>query len=303
VCRTRKNSGGRLESLVYAKLAAVNIDPVEKKPLFHFLPKTPTLSVAAPGCNLRCVFCQNWEISQVEPSEVATKEVSPEELVSLAKERGCPSISYTYSEPTAYYDYVLDTSMLARKEGVRNVLVSCGYMNPGPARELSGFLDAANVDLKGFTDNTYRWVAGAKLAPALETLKILKEKGVWLEVGYLVIPTVNDSQGELKTMAQWTVKNLGPDVPVHFLRFFPQHKLTGLPPTPVKKLEEACAIARAAGMNFVYIGNVPGSKYEDTYCPRCKKMIISRKGSFTEEIKLKDGRCDFCGRKIPGVWK
>jgi len=294
--------GGKLESIVYGRLVSLGIDPIEKKPLFHFLPKTPTLSVATAGCNLRCNFCQNWAISQAEPADVQSQNVFPEDLVKLAVDKACPSISYTYSEPTAFYDYVYDTSLLARKSGIKNVLVTCGYINPEPLKALSGSIDAANVDLKGFSDNTYRWVAGAKLAPVLETLKVLKANGVWLEVGYLVIPSVNDSTGELKAMVAWTAKNLGKDVPVHFLRFFPENKLTNLPPTPVSKLEEAYRLAKAAGINYVYIGNVPGSKFENTYCPKCGKMIVARKGYFIEELNIVNSRCRFCGQKIPGVW-
>lgn len=303
VCRTRKNVNGKLESIVYGKLVSVNIDPIEKKPLFHFLPKTPTLSIATAGCNLRCNFCQNWEISQIEPADARSQNVSPEELIAAAKKNNCPSISYTYSEPVAYYDYMYDSAMLARKNGIKNVFITCGYINPEPLKDVSKFLDAANVDLKGFSDNTYRWVAAAQLAPVLETLKILKENGVWLEVGYLVIPSVNDSPKEIKTMASWVVKNLGKDVPVHFLRFFPQHKMTNLPPTPVETLEQAYRFAKEAGINYVYLGNLPGSKYENTYCPKCGKMIIGRKGYFVEEFHIVNGRCKYCGQKIPGVWK
>jgi pyruvate formate lyase activating enzyme len=279
-CRTRINVKGELESLVYGRLVSLNVDPIEKKPLFHFLPNTQTLSLATAGCN-----------------------VSPEQLIAEAKESKCPSISYTYSEPTAFYDYMYDSSMLARKNGIKNVLVSCGYINPGPLKNVAQFLDAANVDLKGFSDNTYKWVAAARLAPVLETLKGLKAGGVWLEVGYLVIPSVNDSTKELKDMVNWVSVNLGKDVPLHFLRFFPQHKLTNLPPTPVAKLEEAYRLAKEAGINYVYLGNVPGSKYENTYCPKCGKMIVGRKGYFIESFNIVGGHCRFCNNKIPGVWK
>ena len=302
-CRTRKNVNGKLVSLVYGKLVSVGIDPIEKKPLFHFLPQTQTFSIATAGCNLRCVFCQNWEISQAEPGDVRSQYISPEELIASALKNNCPSISYTYSEPVAFYDYAFDAAILARKSGLRNVLVTCGYINPGPLKELSRFIDAANVDLKGFSDNTYRWVAAAQLAPVLETLKVLKENGVWLEVGYLVIPSVNDNPKEIKGLVDWIVKNLGKDVPVHFLRFFPRHKLTNLPPTPVETLEQAYRLAKAAGINYVYIGNVPGSKYENTYCPKCKKMLVARKGYFIEEFNIVNGHCRFCGQKISGVWK
>lgn len=303
VCRTRKNEKGTLVSLVYGKLVSMNADPVEKKPLFHFLPQTATLSVATAGCNLRCNFCQNWTISQIEPDEVRSRDVSPEELIAAAKAGNCPSISYTYSEPTAYYDYVYDCAKLARKHGIKNILVTSGYINPEPLKELCSVIDAANVDLKGFSDNTYRWVAAARLAPVLESLKILKENEVWLEVGYLVIPSVNDSEKELKAMVAWISDNLGKDVPVHFLRFFPMHKLTNLPPTPVSKLEEAYKLAKAAGLNYVYIGNVPGNSAGNTYCPKCKKLLIGRKGYFVEANNIRGGKCRYCGEKIHGIWK
>lgn len=302
-CTTRKNEGGALKSLVYAQLVSMNVDPIEKKPLFHFLPGTEILSVATAGCNLRCSFCQNWNISQVRPDEVESVKVSPMELVTLAKNKNCPSIAYTYNEPTVFAEYVFDSAAIARKQGIRTVMVTCGYTNPKPLRDLCTVIDAASVDLKGFSDTVYRKVAGAKLQPFLDALKIYKETGVWLEVGYLVIPTLNDSDTELKAYADWVVKNLGPDVPMHFLRFFPMHKLTNLPPTPLETMEKAYNIARKAGVRYVYLGNVPGHKSENTYCHKCGKMIIERKGYFTQRIDLADGKCKYCGQLIPGIWK
>jgi len=301
-CTNRRNENGILKSLVYAKVCSANVDPIEKKPLFHFLPGSTSFSIATAGCNLRCVFCQNWEISQVPYTEVRNQELSPEQVVQLAVENNCKSISYTYSEPTAFYEFMFDTSAVARKHGIRNVMVTSGYINPEPLTELCTVLDAANVDLKGFSDRVYRQVAAAKLAPFLESLKILKEKGVWLEVGYLVIPTLNDSSKEIQEFSAWVHANLGADVPVHFLRFFPMHKLTNLPPTPVETLERAYDIAKSVGLNYVYVGNVPGHKAENTYCPNCKNMIIERKGYFIGKIKITKGRCDYCGYKIAGVW-
>lgn len=302
-CRVRKNVKGKLVPLTYAQPCSVNVDPIEKKPLFHFLPGTPTLSIATVGCNLRCVFCQNWSISQAEPADVPTRKLYPEQVVALAKKSACPSLSYTYSEPTVFYEYMYDTAWLARQHGLRNVAVTCGYINPEPLKKLCTVLDAANVDLKGFTDKSYRLLAAAKLAPLLQALKIYRQNGVWLEVGYLVIPTVNDDPKEIRAMTDWVVKNLGPDVPVHFLRFFPNHKLTRLPPTPVKTLEQAVAIAKKSGVHFVYLGNVPGNRYNHTYCPHCGKLLIKRQGYFIESMNVVDGRCKYCGQKIPGVWK
>lgn len=302
-CTVRRNVNGELQSLVYARPCSIHIDPIEKKPLFHFLPGSETFSLATAGCNLRCVFCQNWEISQTKPEDVQSEMFLPEQLVDGALERKCASISYTYSEPTVFYEYMFDSSALAHKRGIRNVLITSGYMNQEPLRNLCAVLDAANVDLKGFSDKTYQWMASAKLQPVLDTLKTLKEKGVWLEVGYLVIPTVNDSPQEIQAMVDWVAKNLGPDVPLHFLRFFPQHKLTNLPPTPIATLERAYETARKAGMHYVYLGNVPGHKANNTWCPQCGKLLIERTGFFTGENNIKNGRCRFCGRKIAGIWK
>ncbi|MBN1595319.1 AmmeMemoRadiSam system radical SAM enzyme [candidate division FCPU426 bacterium] len=302
-CRVRRNVKGKLISLVYAKPCSLNIDPIEKKPLYHFLPGTPTLSLATVGCNLRCVFCQNWSISQAEPGTVRTQLLMPEQIVAQAQKEGCPSISFTYSEPTVFYEYMFDTAFLAKQHGIRNTAITCGYINPKPLKKLCQVIDATHVDLKGFSDKTYRLVAGAKFHPLLETLMIYKSQGVWLEVGYLVIPTVNDSREEIKAMCEWVATNLGPDVPVHFLRFFPQHKLTRLPPTPVKTLVQAAALAKTAGIRYVYLGNVPGHEYNSTFCHSCGKLLILRRGYFIEEFHLKDGCCEYCGQKIPGVWK
>ncbi|MFC1500881.1 AmmeMemoRadiSam system radical SAM enzyme [Elusimicrobiota bacterium] len=303
VCTVRKNIDGKLQSLVYAKVCSLNLDPIEKKPLFHFLPQTTTLSIATAGCNLRCVFCQNWSISQAKPENVVSQELLPEEVIKIAKEKHSPSISYTYSEPTVFYEYMYDTAFLAKEHGIRNVWVTSGYINPKPLKQLCTVLDAANVDLKGFSKRAYRKVAAAKFEPVLETLKILKENDVWLEVGYLVVPTLNDSQEEIQKLCDWIVENLGDNVPVHFLRFFPRHKLTNLPPTPVKTLETAYSIAKESGINYVYLGNVPGHKYENTYCPNCKKLLVERKGYFIEGFHIKKGKCIYCGHKISGIWE
>lgn len=303
VCRVRKNNHGTLESLTYGRLCSINTDPIEKKPLFHFLPGTQTLSIASPGCNLRCVFCQNWSISQAEPSGIETVLVEPATVVERAKQKQMPSISYTYSEPTTFFEYMCDTAFLARHSGIKNIWITCGYINPEPLNELCRVLDAANVDLKGFSDATYKQMAGAKLAPVLETLKILKKNNVWLEVGYLVIPGVNDSPAETAGLIQWIKQNLGPDVPLHFLRFFPQHKLTNLPPTPLRTLEEARSAALRAGLHYVYLGNVPGNPAENTFCPKCGAEVITRKGYFIERMNMKNGRCGSCGAPIAGVWK
>ncbi len=302
-CRVRMNKQGKLVALTYAQPCSVNIDPVEKKPLFHFLPGTPTLSIATAGCNLRCVFCQNWSIAHAEPEDIRTQTLYPKDVVRLARKRECPSISYTYSEPTVFYEYMYDTAWLAKQHGVRSTIITCGYINPLPLEKLCEVIDATHVDLKGFTDKTYRLIAAAKLKPLLDALRIYHKNKVWLEVGYLVIPGLNDGRQEISAMCAWVVKNLGPDVPVHFLRFFPNHKLTKLPPTPVSTLEKAAKIAQRAGVRYVYVGNVPGHELNHTYCHHCGKIVIKRKGYFIEELNLVEGKCRYCGQSIPGIWK
>jgi len=302
-CRARRNVGGKLISLVYGRLVAANVDPIEKKPLYHFLPGTKSLSIATVGCSMRCLFCQNWDISQAEPEDFTTGYTEPGRVVSTAVEKKCPSISYTYSEPGVFYEYMLDIGTLAQARGVRNVMVTSGHLNPRPMEELAAVLDAANVDLKGFSDRSYRRMANTELAPILRAVMVLKRKGVWLELGYLVIPTVNDSREEITNFCHWIADSLGPDVPLHFLRFFPQHQLAHLPPTPPAALDTAYALARRAGLHYVYIGNLPNHPANHTYCHQCGKLLIERKGYFIERNLIKDGRCPFCGAKIPGVWK
>ncbi|MGA2091148.1 MAG: AmmeMemoRadiSam system radical SAM enzyme [Endomicrobiales bacterium] len=302
VCRVRRNVNGKMVSLTYGQVVAANVDPIEKKPLFQFLPASETFSIAAAGCNLRCAFCQNWNISQAEPGTISSVTMMPDDVVTAARTRKCQSISFTYSEPTVFYEYMFDTAARAKKQGIKNVLVSCGYINPGPLKNLCSVIDAANVDLKGFSDRAYKQIGAARLAPVLETLTVLKHNGVWVEVGYLVIPTLNDDPAELKKFVEWVATNLGHDVPVHFLRFFPQHRLTHIPPTPLKTLEQAYALAKEQGINYVYIGNVPGHRYENTWCPHCGKLLIERKGYFVENDHIIDGKCMYCGYKIAGVW-
>lgn len=302
-CRVRQNIGGQLASLVYGRPVAANVDPVEKKPLYHFLPGTRTFSIATVGCSMRCLFCQNWDISQAEPSDFKTGYVSPEEIVRASADKSCPSVSYTYSEPAVFYEYMYDVCALARKSGMRNVMVTSGHINPVPLAELCGVLDAANVDLKGFSDLSYQRMATTTLAPILKAVMVLEKKGVWLELGYLVIPTINDGREEISALCRWVADSLGPDVPLHFLRFFPQHKLAHLPPTPPADLDTAYALARRAGLHYVYIGNLPGHPANHTYCHKCGRLVIERKGYFIERNLIKDGRCPYCRQRIPGVWR
>ena len=302
-CRVRENRGGKLYTLAYGNPCAVHNDPIEKKPFNHFLPGTLAFSIATAGCNLHCLYCQNWTISQKRPEEVDSISLPPEEVVKYALKAGSQSIAYTYSEPNIFYEYMLDTAKAARPKGLRNVVISNGYINPDPLRELCHAVDAIRVDLKGFSEEFYQKVCFGSLAPVLESIKIIHQEGTWLEIVNLVVPTLNDDEGMLREMARWIVKNLGPDVPVHFSRFYPMYKLTKLPPTPVETLEKARAIAMEEGINYAYIGNVPGHPASHTYCPACGKAIIKRTGFEVTEYHIVDGKCEFCGHPIPGVWK
>lgn len=300
-CRARKNKDGTLFSLVYGKPCAVQVDPIEKKPFFHFLPKTTAFSIATAGCVLRCKFCQNWQISQAGPDDVDTQDLPPDMVVRQALFYGCKSIAYTYTEPTVFYEYMYDTSVIARKYGIKNIMHTCGYMKGKPLRTLSKYMDAANVDLKAFTEDFYARICSGRLKPVLDSLIILKEEGVWLEITNLVIPTLNDNMKDIKEMCRWILKNLGPDIPIHFSRFFPNYKLKNLPPTPLETLTEARKTAMDAGLKFVYVGNIR-HEGENTLCNKCKKILIERVGYFIKQNNISKGKCRFCSTLIPGVW-
>ncbi len=302
-CRAREPKDGKLYSLVYGLSCAAHIDPIEKKPLFHFLPGTKIFSIATAGCNFRCKFCQNWQISQFPPEETQNYSLPPEEVVKKTIEYQCPSIAYTYTEPSIFFEYMLDTAKLARKNKLKNMYHSNGSLNPEPAKEVAQYLDGANVDLKAFSEEFYTQISEGSLERTLDTLKILKKNGVHLEITNLVIPTLNDDLEKIKAMALWIKENLDEQTPLHFTRFWPLYKLKNLHPTPVETLEEARKIALAQGLKFVYIGNVPGHPAEHTYCPNCQKIIIRRTGFTVLENNIgKDGKCKFCTRIIPGVW-
>jgi len=302
LCRVRENRDGKYYSLVYGNPCAMHPDPIEKKPFFHLLPGTVSFSLATAGCNFQCKFCQNWEISQASPEDVFSYDVPPETIVKKAKEIGAHSIAYTYVEPTVFYEYMSDIAQLTRKGGLLNVAHSNGFINPIPLRDLCKVLDAANIDLKGFSESFYSELCGGELNPVLETLKILKEEKVHLEITNLMIPTKNDEISLVREMCLWIKKELGADTPVHFSRFYPLYKLRTLPPTPVSTLEKARAVALSAGLEYVYIGNIPGHEAENTFCPKCKKMIIQRTGYMVGEVNMKAGKCKFCGKPIPGIW-
>lgn len=302
-CGVRENRDGQLVTLVYGNPCAVHVDPIEKKPLFHFLPGSFSYSIATAGCNLHCKNCQNWEISQRRPEETYNVDLPPQKLVAEALKAQCRSISYTYSEPDIFFEYVMDTAKLARDQGIKNVLVTAGYINPLPQQELCQVGDAANVDLKGFTEDFYLNICFGRLKPVLDALVLYKEKGVWLEVTNLVLPTLNDDPVQIRKMCQWMLHNLGDEVPLHFSRFYPRYKLKNLPLTPVETLDRARETALDVGLKYVYVGNVPGHKGESTYCPQCGRLIIGRIGYSLTQMNLEDGHCRFCGQKIPGVWE
>jgi len=302
LCRARKNVDGKLYSLVYGKISSAYVDPVEKKPFFHFLPGSKVYSVSSTGCNLRCSFCQNWQISQVFPWEVQTKDMTPEEVVNAALESGSEAIAFTYNEPIVSYEFMLETAKLAKERGLKTLVVSAGYINPEPLKELLPYIDAYKVDLKAFSEDFYQKLTGGHLAPVLETLKIIKQSGTWLEVVNLLIPGENDSEEEIREMARWIKENLGDDVPLHFSRFYPMYKLKNLSPTPEQAVIRAREIAMDEGLKYVYTGNIVYPEGESTYCPESGEVAIKRRGYFILENNLKDGLCPD-GEKIPGVWE
>ncbi|MBI4028339.1 MAG: AmmeMemoRadiSam system radical SAM enzyme [Verrucomicrobia bacterium] len=325
-CSNRINWDGRLYTLVYGNPCSFHIDPIEKKPLMHFLPSTGVFSIATSGCCLRCLNCQNWEISQKRPEE--TKDASgdevratpqrvnaltmqdaarlsmfPEDVVNLAERFRCPSIAYTYAEPIVFYEYMQDAARLAHEKNIKNVWITCGHITSHALEELCPLLDAANVNLKSHSEEIYADLNAGRLYPVLEALKILKDHGVWFEVTNLIVPTYTDKTDMIRRMCDWLLENIGPDYPLHFSRFHPAFKLTHLPPTPLDILLEARNIARQAGLRYVYIGNVRELEdAETTFCPRCKKAVVERIAFSVVGFHLKNGKCGFCGESIVGVW-
>jgi pyruvate formate lyase activating enzyme len=301
-CRVRVVKQGRLYTVGYGNLCSIAVDPIEKKPLYHFLPHSPIVSVAMGGCNLRCRNCQNWEISQARPEDVQRFEALPETVVALAIERRAPSIAYTYTEPLVTWEYVRDTAQHARAQGIKNVLVTAGFVNEKPLRALCRVIDAVTLDVKAFRDDFYREVSGARIDPVLRALRIFREEGVWVEVSFLMVPTLSDSAKEVGDFSRWMVTQLGCETPLHILRFHPAHRLGRLPPTPLPALTAAREAARSAGLSHVYLGNVPGANAGRTVCPNDGEVLIEREGFRVLSNRLKDGACPVCGRKIAGVF-
>ena len=304
-CRVRRNVAGRLRSLTYGLVVAVNADPIEKKPLFHYLPGTTSLSIAAPGCNFQCEFCQNWQISQSPraDSQVRGRAASPEQIVTAARTHNCASISYTYTEPTVFFEMAYDTARLAAERGIGNCFVSNGFMTPRAIEMIAPYLDAINVDLKAFRDETYRRVMKARLDPVLTALKALAAAGIWVEVTTLIVPEMNDSPEELRDIARFIADELGPGVPWHVSRFHGDYKMTNCAATPVETLELACRIGAEQGLRYIYSGNVPGHADERTRCPACGELLIDRRGYTIEANHLANGACFKCGEKIEGRWR
>ncbi|MGB2706172.1 MAG: AmmeMemoRadiSam system radical SAM enzyme [Candidatus Omnitrophota bacterium] len=302
-CRVREPKDGKLYTLVYEMPCSVHVDPIEKKPIYHMLPGSKSFSIATAGCNLRCKFCQNWQISQEAPENTHNQYLACSEVVKKALNYNCRSIAYTYSEPNVFYEYMLDTARIAKARAIKNIWVTGGFISPRPLEELCEVIDAANIDLKGFSDKYLREICAERLRPLLEVIKITKERGVWVEITNLIIPTLNDDARMIKDMCLWIKENLGADTPLHFSRFWPIYKLKNLPPTPLETLKLAKNIAGEAGLNFVYIGNVPEEPANDTRCPRCKKILIHRLGFSILKNNIVDSKCKFCGMKIAGVWK
>lgn len=299
LCRVRKNINGKLYSLVYNKPCAVHIDPIEKKPLFHFLPSSKSLSISTYGCNLFCLNCQNFEISK-EFKEIDLKDVPPKEIIDLAIKNNCKSISYTYTEPTIFYEYMIDVAKLAKKSKLKNVIVTNGYINETPLKDLIPYIDAANIDLKSFNEKFYIKNCNAKLQPVLNTLKILKKSNRWIEITNLVIPGLNDNQKEIEKMCMWIKKNLG-NIPLHFSRFYSYYKLDYIQETPIATLKKLSNIAKKY-LDYVYIGNILTEKDENTYCPNCQSLLIERHGFEILKNNIGGDKCSKCKKSIPGIW-
>jgi pyruvate formate lyase activating enzyme len=301
-CGVRENRNGVYYTLVHSRVCSAHVDPIEKKPLFHFLPGTLAFSVATAGCNVNCKMCQNWEISQVRPEQVRSEYLPPAKLAQMALRSGCKSIAYTYSEPVIFYEYMSDAATAGRAAGVKSAVVTGGYIQEEPLKQLCQRVDAIKVDLKGYSEKFYREVVNGELKPVLKALITIRKLSMWTEIVYLVVPTLNDSDQEFRGLAKWVKTNLGLDVPVHFTRFHPEYLLKNLPPTPVGTLDRAKAIADAEGLRYVYVGNLPGHPGENTYCPKCRRTVVERAGFTVRSLRLRAGKCEYCQEKIPGVW-
>ena len=302
-CNNRIVYKSKLYTMAYGNPCSVNIDPVEKKPLYHFYPGTTAFSIATAGCNLACLNCQNWTISQTTPQKTTNMELPPEQVVEECLKNRSKSIAYTYSEPVTFYEYAYETATIARTRGVKNIFKSNGYINPEPLKKICGVIDAANIDLKSMSESTYLKLTGGKLQPVLDSLRIYRDEGVWLEITNLVVPGWTDNKDEIRKMCKWLYQNGFSDNPIHFSRFYPVYKLQQIPPTPLELLNTAASIAAEEGLNYIYVGNVPGNDKADTKCPSCGQTLISRQGFRIVSNKLENGKCYSCGKKLAGVWE
>jgi pyruvate formate lyase activating enzyme len=301
-CGVRENQNGKYYSLVYGRPVAANVDPIEKKPFFHFLPGHLAFSIGTVGCNFKCKFCQNYQISQARPEDVPSTFIRPDEVVKEALKNLCHSIAYTYNEPTVVAEFAEDCSQEGKKSGLKSEMVSNGFIQKAPLLRLCKTMDAIKIDLKSFSETYYRDICSGKLKPVLDTLTNLAKEKTWYEIVVLLIPTLNDTKIEISAMAKWIHSELGDDVPLHFSRFSPNYKLVNLLPTPIETLAMAYAEAKDAGLHYVYLGNVPGHRAENTFCHHCGKKVISRYGFMVKEMLVQKGKCSFCKQVIPGVW-
>lgn len=301
-CQTRTNVGGTLYNFAYNNPCVLNIDPVEKGPLYHVLPGTQALALGTAGCNLRCLYCQNWSVSQRRPSQTHNFDLTARSIPAYARKKSCRVVSCTYTEPVAFYEYVYDLAVSARTAGLHTHVASAAFINPQPMRELCGVADSFTLAIKGFNQEFYKKVCGTELGPVLEAIKVVKEEGRWLEIVTLVVPTLNDDRKSIESECRWIAENLGTDVPLHFARFYPEHRLKNLPPTPQSTLEQALEIAKGSGLKYVYLANLPGHPANNTYCPKCGDAVVKRVGLKTLSVDLTGGKCRRCGTSVPGLW-
>ena len=298
ICGVRENKEGELYSLIYGSTSSVAVDPIEKKPLYHFYPGSRVLSLGSVGCNFKCKHCQNFGISQASPEEPYLKDIMPDEALELAHSRNCKSIAWTYNEPVIWHEYTLDSMKLCKKSGIFTIYVTNGYINEEPLKEIVPYLDAANVDVKAFDEAFYQKIVGGELKPVLKTCEFLSNHGVHLELTYLLIPSLNDSADEIKKFCEWIAKKLGEETPTHFSAFFPSYKLTNVPPTPKSTLIKAHELAKSSNLKYVYLGNISHTRYENTFCPYCNNLVIERHGFFVNMKGIKDGKCSSCGMPL-----
>jgi pyruvate formate lyase activating enzyme len=301
-CGVRENRGGDYYTLVHGRACTWHADPIEKKPLFHVLPGEKAFSIATAGCNIECKFCQNWNISQFRPEQIRSLDLPPEKVVTGCRETGSKCLAFTYSEPVIFYEYMFDSAVRAEEAGVHPVMISNGYIEPEPMKELLPHLTAVKIDLKAFTEKFYKETCSGRLKPVLNTLELLQESGKWFELVVLIVPTLNDDPKEIRQMCKFVATKLSPDVPLHFSRYHPTYKIQNIPPTPTQTLERCHQIAREEGLRYVYLGNLPGHPAANTQCPSCEKVVIRRYGFLIRENKIKEGKCSYCGQSIPGVW-